>query len=277
MHDLGLRYDLIPKVNIIKQTFSNKNVLLAFSGGVDSTVLAHLAQVFSKRTICIYVRHFSTSTSELQNAKTIAASLDLEMTIIETIGEEEPEFFLNPPNRCYFCKKTIGKALVTFSQNLQSKEDNEDWLIVEGTNSSELKGHRPGKKALDELGIRSPLAEANLSKSEIRELARNFKLPNSEKPSMACLSTRVAYGIEITTDRLEKIAKAENYLTQRGFQIIRVRDHGNLVRIEVGKNEREKIFKLNIIDDVSDFFIQLGFTYVCLDLMGYRTGAMNEN
>ncbi|MFX0093795.1 MAG: ATP-dependent sacrificial sulfur transferase LarE [Candidatus Hodarchaeota archaeon] len=272
MQELKVNSNLSSKVERLKHIFKDKIVIVAFSGGVDSTLLAYFALKFSKKAICVFVRDPSMSANERENAESVASTLGLDFRIIDNNEFKNPDFIANPPNRCYFCKKGLGKELITFSQSIQG----EDVLIVEGTNASELQGHRPGKKALEELGIQSPLADVNLSKAEIRELARKIGLPNSEKPSMACLSSRVAYGLEITVERLGRIAKAEDYLAQEGIQIIRVRDHGNLARIEIGKDERTKFFDLEMMDRVSEYLKQIGFTYVCLDLEGYRTGAMNE-
>ncbi|MFX1533720.1 MAG: ATP-dependent sacrificial sulfur transferase LarE [Promethearchaeota archaeon] len=272
MQDLNIQEDLIPKVEYLKRLFQNKIVIVAFSGGVDSTVLAHLAQKFSKKTIGIFFQFPFTSPSDLSDSKLLASKLGLELVTIEGKELNDPNFILNSSNRCYFCKKALGTELIRFSQKIVDTNK----IIVEGTNASEIQGHRPGKKALQELGIQSPLADAKLTKSEIRQLARDFGLPNSEKPSMACLASRIAYGIKITQERLTRIAKAEEFLSQKGFQIVRVRDHGNIARIEVGKDEKMLFFSLDMFDQVSKYLKQLGFTYICLDLEGYRTGAMNE-
>lgn len=272
MQDLNIKEDLIPKVEYLQRLFQSKTVIVAFSGGVDSTLLAHLAQKFSKKTIGVFFQFPFTSPSDISDAKLLASQLGLKLVTIEGKELNDPDFILNSSNRCYYCKKALGAEIISFSQNIIDKNK----IVVEGTNASEVQGHRPGKKALLELGIQSPLADANLTKSEIRQLARDFGLPNSEKPSMACLASRIAYGIEITQDRLTRIAKAEEFLAQKGFQIIRVRDHGNIARVEVGKDERNLFFSLEMFDQVSKYLKQLDFTYVCLDLDGYRTGAMNE-
>ncbi|MFX1251005.1 MAG: ATP-dependent sacrificial sulfur transferase LarE [Promethearchaeota archaeon] len=272
MQDLNIKEDLIPKVEYLQWLFQNKTVVVAFSGGVDSTLLAHLAQKFSKKTIGVFFQFPFTSPSDLSDAKLLASRLGLEFVTIEGRELNDPNFILNSPERCYFCKKALGGELINFSLSIIDKNK----IVVEGTNASEIQGHRPGKKALRELGIQSPLADAHLTKAEIRQLARDFGLPNSEKPSMACLASRIGYGIEITQERLTRIAKAEEFLSQKGFQIVRVRDHGNLARIEVGKDERMLFFSLEMFNQVSKYLKHLGFTYVCLDLEGYRTGAMNE-
>jgi uncharacterized protein len=151
------------------------------------------------------------------------------------------------------------------------------YVLLDGTNAEELKGHRPGAAALSEHGILRPLAEAGMSKHEIRELSRILGLPNFDKPSMPCLSSRVQYGETITPERLRRIERAEDAIRSiTGVKELRVRDHGNLARIEVGKDERELLFNKEAFDRIANSLQQLGFTYVTLDMLGYRSGSMNE-
>jgi len=259
------------KLNSIREYFSGKTVVVAYSGGVDSTVIAELAFHFARRMIAVTADSPTVLPGEVEEAIQIARSRGWEHRVIEVSEVEEKDFKRNPPNRCYYCKKFLSKALRKISNEVGAD------IIVEGTNYTEVTGHRPGLKALKENNINSPLLEHTITKPEIRELARFLGLLNADKPSLACLSSRFPYGEQITVEKLRRVGNAEIYIMKKyDVQIIRVTDHGGLARIEVDPEERSKLLDPKIMDDISQKLKSLGFSYVTLDCQGYRTGAMNE-
>jgi len=184
---------------------------------------------------------------------------------------DDPSYTSNPSNRCYFCKKELSQKLIVLAGKMGIN------TIVDGTNADDLKGHRPGAAALSEQGVRRPLADFGMTKSEVRELSRIFKLPNSEKPSNPCLSSRVEYGQEITPEKLLRIEKSEQYIRSLiDVKELRVRDHGNLARIEVGKDERSLLFDESTLDKIGEALREFGYAYVAFDVRGYRSGSMND-
>jgi len=247
-------------------------VIIAFSGGIDSTVVAYLARfALGEHAIVVTADSPSLPSSELAEAKRLAKLVGMKHLVIRTEELEDPDYVSNPTNRCYFCKKELSERLHRLASDLGIS------VIVEGTNADDLKGHRPGAAALAERGVRRPLADVGMTKAEVRELARLCGLPNFDKPSMPCLSSRVQYGQRITSERLARIERSENLIRSlTGVKELRVRDHGDLARIEVGKHERELFFDEELLDRVGNSLRQFGFTYVAFDLLGYRSGSMNE-
>ena len=247
-------------------------VIIAFSGGIDSTVVAYLARfALGEHAIVVTADSPSLPSSELAEAKRLAKLVGMKHLVIRTEELEDPDYVSNPTNRCYFCKKELSERLHRLASDLGIS------VIVEGTNADDLKGHRPGAAALAERGVRRPLADVGMTKAEVRELAKLCGLPNFGKPSMPCLSSRVQYGQRITSERLARIERSENLIRSlTGVKELRVRDHGDLARIEVGKHERELFFDEELLDRVGNSLRQFGFTYVAFDLLGYRSGSMNE-
>ncbi|UCE14528.1 MAG: ATP-dependent sacrificial sulfur transferase LarE [Candidatus Heimdallarchaeota archaeon] len=267
-----LKRDLQTKVEGLKEYFSKRVVIVAYSGGVDSSVVAELAHRFAQRAIAVTADSPTVLPGEIQEAVKLARSRNWEHRVI-TINEiEEKNFRKNPPNRCYYCKKFLSKELHEIASEVGAD------IIVEGTNFTEVKGHRPGLRALKENQIFSPLLENSLTKTETRELAHFLGLANADKPSLACLSSRFPYGVEITLEKLQRVGKAERYIIDNyNIRTIRVRDHEGLARIEVAPEERIKLLEPKIFDDLHETLKSFGFSYVAVDCLGYRTGALNES
>lgn len=266
-----LNRDLQTKVEHLKEYFSKKVVVVAYSGGVDSSVVTELAHRFAQRTIAVTADSPTVLPGEIEEAIELARTRNWEHRVIAINEIEEKNFRKNPPNRCYYCKKFLSKELHEIASEVGAD------IIVEGTNYTEVKGHRPGLRALKETQIFSPLLENSLTKAETRELARFLGLPNADKPSMACLSSRIPYGVEITLEKLHRVGKAERYIIDNyNIRTIRVRDHEGLARIEVAPEERIKLLDPDIFDDLHERLKSFGFTYIAVDCLGYRTGALNE-
>ena len=248
-----------------------QTVLVAYSGGVDSAYLALIAaQELSENAVCILGISPSVSQIQRTEAAKIAAQFNFNFEQIQTDELNNPDYKANPNNRCYFCKTELYGKLSAIAQKKNIK------YIVDGTNADDVGDYRPGKTAAAEKGVRSPLIEMNLSKKEIRELSKIHGLPSWDKPASPCLSSRIAYGIPVTIERLSKVEKGEAVLRKLGFREFRVRLHEELVRLEIAPQELEKALNLEITEKLSREFKRLGFRYVTLDLQGYRSGAMNE-
>ena len=245
------------------------SVLIAFSGGVDSSVLAALAfRSLEKKAIAVTADSQTFAPGELECAKAVAKEIGISHIIITYDELVEPDFAENPRDRCYHCKKGLIREL----KKIAAKYDIE--TIIEGTNISDLKGYRPGHRAVIEEGIYNPFVEFKITKEEIREIARKLGLSVEQKPSMACLSSRFPYGQAITADGLKRVGEAERYLHTIGFNALRVRDHAGIARIEIMPDEMVRFLEMR--DAVSAKFKRLGFSYVTLDLMGLRSGSMDE-
>jgi uncharacterized protein len=259
------------KTRILNELERYGSALVAFSGGIDSTLVAFLARVaLGEKAMAVTADSPSIPAEELNDAKRLANEIGIKHLIIKTNELQDPNYVANPANRCYFCKKELAKELTELAEELGG------YTVVDGTNAEDLKGHRPGASALSEKGVRRPLAEAGLTKTEVRALAKHLGLSNYDKPSMPCLSSRVAYGEVITPERLLKIERAENLIRSlTGVRELRVRDHGSVARVEVGPSERKVFFDEALLDHISNALRELGFVYVTLDMSGYRSGSMN--
>lgn len=245
------------------------SVLVAFSGGVDSSVLAALAfRALGEKSIAVTADSHTLAPGELDCAKAVAKEIGILHKIISYDELAEPGFSKNPVDRCYHCKKGLIRELKKIAAEHDIK------TIIEGTNISDLKMHRPGHRAVIEEGIYNPFVEFQVTKEEIREMAQMLGLSVANKPSMACLSSRFPYGQTITVDGLRRVGAAENFLHDRGFKIVRVRDHAGIARIEITPGEMDRLLEMR--EAVSAEFKRLGFSYVTLDLIGFRSGSMDE-
>jgi pyridinium-3,5-biscarboxylic acid mononucleotide sulfurtransferase len=244
-------------------------VLIAFSGGVDSTfLLACAVQELGDEAIAVTAASETFPTREFEAAKQLAKRLGARFVTTEIREMENPQFVANPVNRCFYCKDGLYEHL-----GRMAEENQWNAVICDGANMDDLGDYRPGRVAAVQRGVRSPLQEAGFFKAEIRELSRVMGLPTWNKPSFACLSSRIPYGSPITLEKIDQIDRAEGYLMSLGFHQVRVRHHDAIARIEVDPADFSRLLELR--DDVSRTLREIGFQYVTLDLSGYQTGSMN--
>lgn len=264
--------EVTDKYNMLRSYIKElESVAVAFSGGVDSVFLLKVCHdVLGDRALAITSSSCLFPKRELEEAKAFCKKEGIKHIVFESNELETEGFRKNPVNRCYLCKKGL------FEKILGIAKQNNIRYIAEGSNTDDMGDYRPGLKAVEELGIKSPLRYAGLSKNDIRSLSKKLGLDTWQKPSFACLASRFAYGEEITEEKLAMTDKAEQLLFDMGFKQFRVRIHNKLARIEILTDEFEKIMRpdnrLRIVNELKGF----GFTYVSLDLTGYRTGSMNE-
>ena len=246
-------------------------VAVAFSSGVDSSFLLKTAlDVLGSNAVAVTVRHAAFPERELAEARAFCKALNVRLIEIELDVLAVEGFAENPPQRCYLCKKEV------FWQILSAAEQNGFPIVAEGSNTDDLGDYRPGMKAIAELGILSPLRDAGLGKQEIRALSREIGLPTWDKPSYACLATRIPYGDKITPEKLTMIEKAEQALFDLGFRQCRVRHHGSVARIEIEEKDFSLFLSAEMRKTVNDRLLECGFRFAALDLCGYRTGSLNS-
>ncbi len=247
------------------------SVVIAYSGGVDSTFLAVSANnVLGDRALAVTASSPSLAPTELDDAVSVAAQLRLNHRVIETKEVEREDYRANDPNRCYLCKEELYSHLEPLAQA-------EGYgFVVNAHNADDAGDFRPGMNSAKRRGVRSPLVEAGLTKQEIRELSREMGLPTWDKPAQACLSSRIPYGTPVTVQALRQIAKAEEYLKGLGLGQVRVRHHDTVARIEVDADSLPLLVQDDMRTAIADHFKSIGYAYVTLDLEGFRSGSLNE-
>jgi uncharacterized protein len=245
-----------------------KKTAVAFSGGVDSTfLLKYSCDILGrKNVIAVIEKGILYPKEETSSAINLAKKFGIKYFTIHSHQLKDRYFIQNPVDRCFHCKKDLFESI--------KKMIPLDFCIVDGSNADDTKDFRPGEKAKKLLNVRSPLQEANLTKEDIRNVSKKLGLPTWNKPSFACFSSRIPYGEKITKENLLRIEKSERYLKSKGFWQVRIRDYGNICRIEVLPEEFEKILKER--EQILKKFKKIGYLYITLDLAGYRTGSMNE-
>lgn len=242
--------------------------VVAYSGGVDSTLLAYLAQqALGARSMAVTAVSPTYPASQLEVARAIALKYGFNFKVIYTNEFANEEFVANHPERCYYCKRELFAELKRIADKL-------GYVVCDGANADDYFDYRPGHRAALEMGVHSPLLEVGLSKAEIRSLSKELKLPTWNKPAYACLASRIPYDVKITPDKLSRIERGEAFLASLGLKTFRLRDHDPIARLEVAKEELDQAWALR--ESIAGALHVLGFKYVTLDMDGFRSGSMNE-
>jgi len=248
-----------------------KSVLVAFSGGVDSSYVAYIATLeLGARALCVTGDSASLAARQRTQAAEIAARFGFRHETLDTAEMDDPRYTVNNGDRCYFCKTELYSKLAPLAVARELD------CVVDGSTTDDLGDYRPGRAAAAEHAVRSPLVETGMSKREVRALSRRAGLPTWDAPASPCLSSRIAYGTTVTIKRLREVETGEEIMRSLGFREFRVRHHDELVRLEIAPAELDAALRREVADELARRFRALGFRYVALDLHGYRTGAMNE-
>ncbi|MFN6541124.1 MAG: ATP-dependent sacrificial sulfur transferase LarE [Nostoc sp. EkiNYC01] len=263
---------LTEKFEQLKALFQEmEQALIAYSGGVDSTLVAKIAyDALGDRALAVTAVSPSLLPEELEDAKIQAATIGIRHQIVQTYEMENPNYTSNPVNRCYFCKSELHDTLKPLALQLGYP------YVVDGVNADDLHDYRPGIQAAKERGARSPLAEAGVTKVEVRQLSQQLGLPWWDKPAQPCLSSRFPYGEEITVAKLQRVGRAEIFLRKLGWQNLRVRSEGDTARIELAPEQIKEFVLTTDLQTLVGAFQNFGFIYVTLDLEGYRSGKLNQ-
>jgi len=264
--------ELQTKLDSLQDILLNmKSVLLAYSGGLDSTFLLRISRdVLKDKIVAVTARSSIRPAWEIREARKNTRAFGVKHLFTDTLELKDRNFTVNSPQRCYYCKKRLFSKLIELKALFGLEH------VVDGTSYSDISDFRPGVKALAEFGVRSPLRESLFIKREIRMLSKGLGLSVWSKPSFSCLATRFPYGVKITKENLLKIERAEKFLRKLGLKQVRARVHGDVVRIEVLKEDVPMLIESSISERITEYFKVLGYTYVTLDLQGYRMGSMDE-
>ncbi len=272
MQDMTNKAKMDAKFDALKKILRRYgSLLVAFSGGVDSSFLLKVAyDLLGEKVVAVTATSPIYPDYEYQESLRIAKQIGVRHITIQSDELDIEEFAKNPPERCYFCKKGLFTKLASIARREGIQ------YIADGSNADDTYDYRPGMTAAAEFGIVTPLKEAGLTKDDIRQLSKSLGLSTWNKPSLACLSSRFPYGEEITKEKLDMVNEAEIFLRSIGFSQVRVRHHKTIARIEVAQSEIEKFYDSNLRKKVIQKLKQIGYTYISLDLEGYRPGSMNE-
>ncbi|MGD0075382.1 MAG: ATP-dependent sacrificial sulfur transferase LarE [Candidatus Binataceae bacterium] len=267
-----MNHQLATKLDRLRALFvPMESVIVAFSGGVDSSFVLKVAHdTIGSCVLALTTTSPTMPAEDLDSARAIAALIGARHLIVESNELEIPGYAANPLNRCYLCKSNLFTVSQAKAAELGFKH------IVDGLNLDDLQDYRPGIQAAAQKGVRHPLVEAELGKAEIRELSRAMNLPTWDRPASPCLSSRFPYGTTITVEGLEKVSRGEQLLRRLGFKLVRVRYHGDVARLEIGRDEMHRMLEPELSDLIAQEFRAIGFRFVTLDLKGYRSGSLNE-
>ena len=268
------RNETAAKAQELKQYFSQKgHAIVAYSGGVDSALLAYAAHLaLGIKMVAALADSPSLSRREYRHAVNFAQQHGIPLRIIRTTEMEDPHYLANPANRCYYCKKALFQRIEKLCKELTQSEESA-WPIIYGANRDDLGDFRPGIQAAEEASILAPYVELEFDKNTIREICYYFKLDIAAKPAMPCLSSRIRYGEEVTAEKLNQVEMAEDFLYDLGMKVLRVRHHGEIARIEIPPHDFETLLQNK--EKITREFHELGYTYISLDLDGFKSGSLN--
>ena len=259
------------RLTLVNNLIQMESVIVAYSGGVDSAFLAAIAnEVLGDKAIAVTAVSPSLAPSELEEAKTLALELGLNFMTLNTKEVEREDYQANNPDRCFFCKDELYSHLIRYAEEEGYK------FVLNGTNKDDLGDYRPGIEAAKQYGVLSPMVDVNLTKEEIRLLSKDMDLNTWDKPAQACLSSRIPYGTTVTVEALTKIAKAEHFLRTKGFKQLRVRHHDTIARIEMEPTDFQDLISEPLRTEITEAFKDFGYSYVTLDMDGFRSGSLNE-